>query len=261
MSERIGPETRAIIKAIEGLKPDKENLNYLIQEIDLAVARSAALGNDEISLPGWFKTFTVGVLTGAATIRINDRNKNPVDLAWVRTLKIPISKLFLTNDAQPGCNLIFALGGEAGFSSDPVRVGRKVFTYEMLDEDGALNLFETSQIKTVLPTFMFNQGRDPIDLKEGQVNRIRLRLNPTNAVTYTFRLWRAAVNGAVTPYLQELACIYEMDFVGADDIAYTIVMERPLRLAVAGQLWYSIEWTGAPGNTPGSIEVQGEMFR
>jgi len=257
----LGPETKAIIEAINALKPDKEKLNYQILTIDLGIARSAALDNDEIALPGWFDTLTVGVLTGAATLRINERTKDAIDLAWTKSITSPIKRLFLTNVAQPGATLIMALGGDASFSADPVRLGRKLFTYSVLDEDGALNIFETSQIKTVLPTFMFNQVVDPADLKEGILTKIKVRLNPTNAVTYTLRLWSAAINGAVTPYLQELACIYEMDFVGADDIAYTIVLNRPFSLLVPAQIWYSIEWSAAPGNTPGTISLQGDAVR
>lgn len=257
----LGPETKAIINAINGLKPSKENLNYQILTFDLAVARSAALGNDEIALPGWFDTLTVGVLTGAATLRINERTKDAIDLAWTKGVNSPIKRLFLTNAAQPGATLIMALGGDASFTADPVRAGRKVFTYALLDEDGALNIFETSQIKTVLPTFMFNQGTEPADLKEGILTKIKVRLNPTNAVTYTLRLWEAAINGAVTPYLQELACIYEMDFPGIATIPYTIVLNRPFALGIAGQIWYSIEWSAAPGNTPGAIDLQGDAVR
>jgi hypothetical protein len=86
-------------------------------------------------------------------------------------------------------------------------------------------------------------------------------LNPTAAVTYRLIIWDAAINGAVTPYLQEESVIYEMDFDAADDIAYTIIMNRPIQLNVAGQIWYSIDWSAAPENTMGCIELQGEMIR
>jgi hypothetical protein len=261
MSDRLGPETKAIINAINGLKPNKENLNYQIITIDLAIARNAAAGNDEIPLPGWFDTIAVGKLTGAATIRLNERTKDAIDLAYLKKSVTPIKRLFVTNVAQPGREAILALGGDASFDAEPIRAGRKIFTYELLDEDGALNIFEANQAKVVLPTLWFNQGVDPPDMREGILQRIKIRLNCTAAVTYTFRLWDAAINGAVTPYLQEQACIYEMDFPGLDDVPYNIIMNRPFGLADEGALWYSIEWTGAPGNTMGDIKIQGELIR
>jgi hypothetical protein len=258
----LGPETKAIIEAINGLKPNKEKLNYQIITICLADARSAALGNDEIALPGSFDTLTVGKLTGSAILRINERGKDAIDLAYVKSINTPIQRLFLTNEAQRLSELVLALGGDASFSADPIRTGRKIFTYQKLDEDGALNVFETSQAKTVLPTFMVDTFRDPPDLKEGVLTKIKVRFDPANiAVTYTLRLWTDAVNGAVTPYAQELVCIYEMDFPGLHDIAYTIVLNRPIRLPVAGAIWYSVEWSAAPGNTPGALELQGDQFR
>jgi hypothetical protein len=255
---RIGPETRAIIGAIDGLKkPTHEYTNYRVIQIDLAVARA----NELYELEGWFDFLGVGKLTGACSIRINEPTKDLIDLAYVKTMKVPIRRLYITNAAQAGAELTLGIGGDASFEAEPIRAGRKIFGYGKLDEDGALNVFETSQAKIVLPTFMVDTFMNPADLKEGIMMKVKVRMNPTNAATYTLRLWESAVNGAVTPYMQEMACIYEMDFPGLDDIAYTIMMERPFGLYIPGQLWYSIEWSAAPGNTPGCILIQGELIR
>jgi hypothetical protein len=258
MSERYGPETRGIIDAINGLKkPTHEYTTYRVLQFDLAAARV----NELVELEGWFDFFGVGKLTGSASLRINEPTKDLIDLAYVKTMKVPIRRFYLTNIAQAGAELTVGLGGDASFEAQPIRQGKTNFMYAKLDEDGAADFFETSQAKTVLPTLQIDTMRYPEDLKEGMLQIIRIRMNPTNAVTYRARFWAAAINGAVTPYLQESVLIYEMDFDGADDIAYTIVLNRPFRLNEAGVIWYSIEWTGAPGNTMGLIHLKGEVFR
>jgi hypothetical protein len=120
MSERFGPETRGIIDAINGLKkPAHENLNYLIVAFDLAVARV-----DELyELPGWFDHFAVGRLTGSASVRINEVQKGLIDLAYVKSLKIPVRRFYITNVAQAGAELTIGLGGDASFeviTGDPL---------------------------------------------------------------------------------------------------------------------------------------------
>jgi hypothetical protein len=258
MSGRFGPETRGIIDAINGLKkPAHENLNYQVIQIDLAVARA----NELYELPGWFDFLGVGKLTGAASIRINEPAKDLIDLAYQKTMKMPIRRFYITNIAQAGCELTLNLGGDASFEAQPIRQGTTNFNYGKLDEDGAADYFEVVQAKTVLPTLMVDSYRYPLDLSEGMLQTIRIRLKPTAAVTYRARFWSLNINGAVAPYLQEGVLIYEMDFDGADDIAYTIVLTRPFRLAAVGVIWYSIDWSGAPGNTKGLIQLRGEVFR
>lgn len=259
MSRReYGPETRGIIEAINGLKkPAHEHTTYRVVQLDLGVARA----NELYPLEGWFDFLGVGKLTGTCSVRINEATKDLIDLAYVKTMTLPIRNLYFTNDAQPGCELTLGLGGEASFVAEPIRQGRQNFSYCMLDEDGALNSFEDNQAHAVLPTHMLITWFIPADLKEGIVQMLKVRLNPTAAVTYRLRLWTAALNGAVAPYNQEMALIYEMDFDAADDVLYVILMNRPIMLLNPGQIWYSITWSGAPGNTPGIITLEGERIR
>jgi len=137
---------------------------------------------------------------------------------------------------------------------------RTVFRYVALDEDGTGDIFETDQAKTVLPTHRFTSAQYPHKrVKSGKINRVHYRLNPTNAETYQLRIWARAVNGAATPYEQEVALLYESPAAQADDQPYEDVeMDIPFTLHTAGYIYYSIDWTGAPGNTPGMIEVEGE---
>lgn len=256
MNERLGPETRAIIDAINGKKAH-EFTTYRVLQFDLTVARV----NELVELEGWFDFLGVGKLTGSASIRINEVTKDSIDLAYVETMTVPIRRLFLTHIAQPGCELTLGLGGDASFAAKPIRKGEMNFHYSLVDEDGALNVFEVNQAKTVLPTQTINGYMYPLDLSEGLLQVIRIRLNPTAAVTYRARFWTTAINGAVTPYLQETVLIYEMDFDGADNIVYTIVLNRPFKLYAPGVIWVSIEWTGAPGNTPGILQLRGKVRR
>jgi len=258
MSERYGPETRGIIDAINGLKkPTHEFTTYRVLQFDLTAARV----NELVELEGWFDFLGVGKLTGSASIRINEVTKDLIDLAYVETMTVPIRRFWLTNVAQAGAELTLGLGGNASFMAKPIRAGRQIFNYEAIDEDGALNIFETSQTRIVLPTFLFATFLNPVDLKEGMLTKVMCRLNPTNAVTYRLRLWDMAINGAVLPYAKELTLIYEMDFDAADDTPYTIMLNRPFWLQNAGQIFYTIEWSAAPGNTMGSIALEGEVYR
>lgn len=131
------------------------------------------------------------------------------------------------------------------------------FKAEKLDEAGAGNYFETSQSKITLPTLTLDCY--PPDLRQGIVSRIHYRLKPTNAVTFTLRLWDIAVDGATKPYEENLAMIYESPALQASDVDYDREVTIPFRLASKGTLYYSIEWSGASGNTQGFISIQGEI--
>ena len=137
-------------------------------------------------------------------------------------------------------------------------LGHRAFHAYKLDEDGTGNYFETSQSKTTAPTLLLNTAVVPPKVKSGIINRIHYRLNPTNAETYTLRIWR----GAAAANLQSnLYMLYESDPLRADDTDYDVAeLAIPFNLNDEGLLYYSIEWTGASGNTTGFIEVSGEMF-
>jgi len=143
-------------------------------------------------------------------------------------------------------------------SKDSARGGKwrksSIFRMYRLDEAGALNLFETVQTKTDTPTLNFIATHPT--MKSGRIHRIHYRLNPTNAVTFTLRIWRAA---AANDYEANMDMLYESPALQADDTDYDRAeLDIPFTLGWPGTIYYSIEWTGAPGNTLGFIEVTGE---
>jgi len=255
LSERIGPETRAIIKAIENMrKPAHEDMNYRIIPLDLAVARANAL----IELEGWYDHLTVGLLRGEASIRLNEPTKDVIDLTYTKTINTPIRKLYVTNVAQAeGETLILALGSEAAFVAEPMRQGLGgIFRLIRYSEDGAVNTFETSTALVDTPVLQLNTFRVPADLKSGKINRIHYRLNPTNAATFTLRIW---CNADAANYRSNLQMLYASPALQADDTDYIEEdLDIPFNLTVVGVMYVGIEWTAAPGVTPGFVEVSGK---
>lgn len=142
-------------------------------------------------------------------------------------------------------------------SKDSSRDGKwrkeSIFMLTSLDEDGTLDYFETSQIKTDAPTLMLHDLSHPT-IKSGIIQRIHYRLNPTNAVTYILRLWRATT---AADYQSNVNMLYESPPLQADDTDYDREVQIPFWLWTPGNFYYSIEWTGAPGNTTGFITVTG----
>lgn len=252
----LGPETKAIIEAINNLKkPAHENLNYLVFTIDLAVARANLL----YELPGWFDHIAVGVITGTAFIRLNETTKDLIDLGYAKTINSPIRRFFITNDAQVGGTLILAVGGEATFVAEPLRNDRpSIFRYHRYSEDGAVDTFETSQTKTDTPTLYLDTFRYPVTLSTGKINRIHYRLNPTNAVTFTLRIW---CNNNDPDYYSNFQMLYESPALQVDDTDYIEEdLDIPFHLGIDGLMLVSIQWTAAPGVTAGFIEVSGEKW-
>jgi len=129
-----------------------------------------------------------------------------------------------------------------------------IFRNYLLDEAGAGDFFETSQTKTDAPTLLLPSTHPT--MKAGLIHRIHYRLNPTAAVTFTLRLWSGTAAG---DYESNLQMLYESPALQADDTDYDRAeLVIPFRCAWPGALYYSIEWTAAPGNTSGFIEVSGE---
>ena len=139
---------------------------------------------------------------------------------------------------------------------------QSTFKLRKLQEVAAADKFDDSQGKTTLPTWMLDDEVDPSNLQEGVITRIHFRLNPANAVTYTLRLWRKAVNGGATPYTENLEMLFETVAGLADDSDYDYTeLNIPFRLYESGKMYYSIEWSAASGNVAGFIEVSGETMK
>jgi hypothetical protein len=95
-------------------------------------------------------------------------------------------------------------------------------------------------------------------LSTGKINRIHYRLNPTNAVTFTLRIW---CNNNDPDYYSNFQMLYESPPLQVDDIDYIEEdLDIPFHLGVNGLMLVSIQWTGAPGVTAGFVEVSGEKW-
>lgn len=133
---------------------------------------------------------------------------------------------------------------------------KRIFRYGMLDEDGTGNNFETDQAKTDTPTLTLASFLDPAIISRGKINNYKYRLNPTNAVTFVARLWEGAY---AANYASNFRMLYETPAAQVDDEDYDRAeMDIPFILDSSGNMYYSIDWSGAPGNTPGYMRISGE---
>ena len=127
-----------------------------------------------------------------------------------------------------------------------------------LKEAAAAGDFDVDQDKATTPTLALNTGIVPDTLKIGFIKRIHYRLNFAGAVTFTLRIWQAAI---AADYESNLNMLYESPPLQADDIDYDEAeLDIPFVLANEGIMFYSIDWTGACGNIQGFIEVSGETL-
>lgn len=113
----------------------------------------------------------------------------------------------------------------------------------------------TSQSKTDEVTLYFNDVR-PAWTFNGRIKRIHFRLDPTNAVTYTLRIWSGS---NTNDYQANLMLLWESPAARAGATDYDeCELDIPFICAIQGRLYYSIEWSGATGNIAGFIHVSGE---
>jgi len=133
----------------------------------------------------------------------------------------------------------------------------KTFRYhQRLETAAAWAEVTTSYAKTDTPVQVLTAGdKDCEKMREGIIKRIHVRLNPTNAVTYTLRIWRRAVSGDM---FSNLYMLYESPSGLVDDTDYDFAeLDIPFSLAVIGTIYFGVEWSGAAGDTNGFIDVSG----
>ena len=97
-------------------------------------------------------------------------------------------------------------------------------------------------------------GRVPTKIKSGIIKRVHFRLTPTNAVTYTLRLWADALADDNSSRLRKL---FDSTPLRAKDVEYDLEVEIPFILTTAGTMYFGNEWSAAAGGTTGFIEVSG----
>lgn len=133
---------------------------------------------------------------------------------------------------------------------------RVPFRLSALQEAAGAGTFDTDQIITDTPTLLLDDIIVPDNLKEGFINRIYYRFNWVAAETYTLRIWQAAIDA---DYESAMSLLYESAALRANDTPYDAAeLHIPFILATPGEMFYSIDWTGAPGNIQGFIQVTGE---
>ena len=137
---------------------------------------------------------------------------------------------------------------------------QEIFTALLIDTDGTDNVFETDQTKTTTPTLGFYA--EPSTVIDGLINRVHWRINPTNAVTYDFWI---LTDAQADDYASESLIVFSSeDTAGiadcADNTEYIVEgLEIPFHLSIVGYFYYLIDWSAAPGNTPGYLKIEGRF--
>ena len=130
----------------------------------------------------------------------------------------------------------------------------------LLDAAGADNKFETDQPITDTPTLSFELS-DPT-IKRFQLTEITYYMLPDNAVTYALALFTASEAVDTTSFSK---LIYESPAAQAKGVRYLRCnsedkLPREVNLDVPGIVWYSLDWSAAPGNCPGFIRLRGRKL-
>lgn len=165
---------------------------------------------------------------------------------------------------------------------DSVRTGANhlsaVASGEKITLDGAAAgvYFETDQALGDTPTLMMNIT-DSIGtpVKKFLLEEVCYYMNQTNAVTYQLYLLEDASADNVQQYTD---LVFWSPAAQADTVCYTYrnsgyaatittaevaqyKLPRLVELATAGKLYYMLDWSGAPGVTPGFIKVKGRFLK
>jgi len=133
----------------------------------------------------------------------------------------------------------------------------EMICFHLLDTAGAGDYFETDQLVTDEPTKSIRCNMRPFTrflLKD-----ISYYMLPDNAVTYKLALFSGAEAVDLSSF-SKLA--YESPAAQAKDTLYhrcnnEDTLPRIIILDTPGRLYYSLDWSGAPGNCPGFIRVRG----
>ena len=100
----------------------------------------------------------------------------------------------------------------------------------------------------------------PASLRQGIINRIQIRLTPTNAVTPRVYILKYH---STTDLSQEEYLLFDTGITGLVSGTYYDFTELdiPFILTAPGSMYYLIDWSGAPGATTGFIQASGEVIK
>lgn len=135
--------------------------------------------------------------------------------------------------------------------------GNQMVEFELIDDDGTGNVFETDQAITDTPTLTITLS-DPY-CSRFLLTEVTWYMNPTAGETYEMYL----LEGAEAQDVDSLAAIVFDSGPAMVDSQVYLAMEpsgklpRLVDLTVPGLINYLMAWTGAPGNTPGFIKGRG----
>ncbi len=149
---------------------------------------------------------------------------------------------------------------------------------ELFDLAGTLNVFETDQPITTTPTLYIPMSTPTnILVRRFLLEEVCYYMNPTNAVTYQLLLLEAASVDDVeqlqdlvffSPAAQADSVAYRYNNLGyCADVASTTAEVLQYKLPVVveltdpNKLYYMLDWSGAPGDTPGFIKIRGRLLK
>ena len=278
MSTEIGTSTSSVVgkfsTEVPIPKPRFDRLKEQTYEYE-TIQLDSNLNNQLFSIEGDFiEVVYLSKDVATCTIKL-DRNTNPaIDLNRVKNLRGPFQRFFLTTTSiagttNAGKTLILFIGragaAEAYSQIQAVNVlGQAQLVYcKLLDAAGTGNYFETDEAMGATPTLYMSLV--PSDVERFVLDEISYRMEAANAVTFQLYLLEDASADDLT---QLSDVIFDSGAAQARNTTYNIsptgahttLVPRNVKLATAGKLYYMIDWSGAPGNTPGFIYIKGRKL-
>jgi len=198
-----------------------------------------------------------------AIVQLDNNDKFPVYSGLVlKDVEFRVVRIYVPQTA----NMFIAASTSPDTFTDPYGYGdssmAKVMVYgKVLDADGSLNYFETDQAITDIATLYMTLF--PTNIKKFKLTSVKFYMDPTNAVTYELYLLSNTVADDITNLSY---VVFDSDAAKADSVAYvytgsnSIKVPTDVLLEVPGRLYYMIDWSGAPGDTKGYLDVRGEAM-
>lgn len=143
---------------------------------------------------------------------------------------------------------------------DGVWSKRVTFKAWDFNESGAYTNFETDKAENDTPTITI-PNCDPDTLKKGILTEVYVRLNWTNAVNLNaLRIYEDAKAGDKESESHKIFDSSDYYATLTDDQEYRFLLNKAFILATEGTFFITTDWSGAPGNTPGTLRLDGETI-
>jgi hypothetical protein len=172
----------------------------------------------------------------------------------------PVIGAWLWIDVQVVASVAGAQGSVTikGMGGHEVLMRGETFKAGLEDPDGTLNVFETDQAATDTPTLTL-PFLNSVSLLRGVLDRVHIRLNQANAVTANLYILAGT---QADDYQSENRLLFSsLDYVPAGLVSTTeydfVDLKIPFVLDTPATFYYLLDWSGAPGNTPGYLSIFG----